>query len=63
MNFAEEPRTEQQLTLARGAYQSIVDVLNPKGNENDTAYSKPFHESNNPRVRRMMAVPEELGFR
>ncbi len=63
MNLAEEPRTEQQLTLARGAYQSIVDVLNPKGNENDTAYSKSFHESNNPRVRRMMAIPEELGFR
>ena len=63
MNFAEEPRTEQQLSLARGAYQSIVDVLKLKGSENEPAYSKSFHESDNPRVRRMMAVPEALGFR
>ena len=63
MNFAEVPRTEQQLSIARETYQSILDVLKLNGRDNESAYSKAFHESDDPRVQRMMAVPEALGFR
>ena len=63
MNFAEEPRTERQLSLARETYESILSVLKQNGTENENAYSKAFHESDNPRTRRMMAVPDALGFK
>ena len=63
MNFAEDPRTSEQLALAREGYQSVLDVLGSKGGKGETAYSKAFHESDNPRVQTMMAVPEALGFR
>ena len=63
MNFAVRPESEQQLSLARNMYQGTLDYLKRLGGPDDLVYSESFRNSDNPRVRSMMAVPSELGFK
>ena len=63
LQFAEKPKSEQQVTLAKNLYQSGLDFAKRPGEPTEPAYSESFHDSDHPRVQSMMAVPKELGFR
>ena len=63
LNYGQEPKSEQHTSMARQNYQSTIDSFERQGRPDEPAYSDWVRESDDPRVKSMMAVPKELGFR
>ena len=62
LNFAERPKSEDDVATLREDYESILKSTRTQDNPTGQVYSDAYHDSDHPRIQSMMTVPKELGF-
>ena len=63
LNFCVRPNIEEDFQTLRDNYQHTQGMIKSANNPTGQVYSDAFHNSKDPKIKRMMSIPKELNFK